>query len=211
MNLFGNALKYTDKGFIQVKLSAEPLPTKNKPGKSRVTLTVTDSGRGMSADYLETQLFQPFAQENSLTPGTGLGLSIVKQIVESMGGEIDVQSEKGKGTQIRVCMSLTHAPRSLESLEQSLIASTARKTNGLKVGFVGFEADISKPSPDSSFRDLTNARHHFMQSFHALCKVRQKAQSLLQCSSSHNAELVRNGYACCSRPGCSRRRYLSYH
>jgi len=177
MNLFGNALKYTDEGFIQVKLSAEPLPTKNKPGKSRVTLTVTDSGRGMSADYLDTQLFQPFAQENSLTPGTGLGLSIVKQIVESMGGEIDVQSEKNHGTQIMVSMALVHAPKSLESLEQSLIASTARKTDGLKIGFVGFEADTFRPAPNVSFRDPINARHHFMQSFHTLCKVSQRSAS----------------------------------
>lgn len=175
MNLFGNALKYTDHGFIQVKLSAEPLPAKNKPGKSRVTLTVTDSGRGMSADYLDNQLFQPFAQENSLTPGTGLGLSIVKQIVESMGGDINVESEKGHGTRITVSMALTHAPASLDSLEQSIVASTSRKTKGLKVGFVGFAADSFKPAPNASFRDPVNSQHHFMQSFHEMCKASRRS------------------------------------
>lgn len=174
MNLFGNALKYTDHGFIQVKLAAEPLPAKNRPGKSRVTLTVTDSGRGMSKEYLDSQLFQPFAQENSLTPGTGLGLSIVKQIVESMGGEIDVQSEKDHGTQITVAMALTHAPASLDSLEQSIIASTSRKTSGLKIGFVGFDADSFKPAPNASFRDPVNSQHHFMYSFHEMCKVSRR-------------------------------------
>ena len=118
MNLFGNAIKYTDEGFIKVALYAEPLPAKGKAGKSTVTLFVEDSGRGMSLEYMQTQLFTPFAQENSLTPGTGLGLSIVKQIVQSMGGRIDVDSEKHKGTRITINVDLQHSPTSLESLEQ---------------------------------------------------------------------------------------------
>jgi len=170
MNLFGNALKYTDEGFIQVCLQATPLPTKNKGGRSSVKLTVTDSGRGMSHDYLCEKLFTPFAQENSLTPGTGLGLSIVKQIVESMGGQINVESEKNKGTCITVTLRMLHAPKSLEALEQSIIATTSAKTDGLKIGFVGFEADSFEVHPDTSYRSSVNSRHHFMTSFHKMCK-----------------------------------------
>ena len=170
MNLFGNALKYTDNGFIQIRFEATPLPAKNQSGKSHVTLVVTDSGRGMSADYLRDKLFTPFAQENTLTPGTGLGLSIVKQIVESMGGEIKVESEKGQGTKISVGLTMTHAPKTFDSLEQSVVAMTGAKTEGLKVGFLGFEADSFNGLPDACYSSPTNSRYLFMTSLHKMCK-----------------------------------------
>lgn len=69
MNLFGNSLKYTQSGFVQVKLDAKPLPRKNRSEKSTVVLTVMDSGQGIAQDYLEKSLFVPFAQEDSLQPG----------------------------------------------------------------------------------------------------------------------------------------------
>ncbi len=95
MNLFGNSLKYTDEGYIKVKLEV-----RKKAGDlddcCDFKLTVTDSGIGMSENYISNRLFHSFAQENPLSQGTGLGLSIVKQIVESLGGVIEVRSEKGR-------------------------------------------------------------------------------------------------------------------
>ncbi|TKA61661.1 hypothetical protein B0A49_10128, partial [Cryomyces minteri] len=135
MNVVGNALKYTDHGFIKVRLEAQPLPNKHDASRSRVTLTVTDSGRGISKEYLRDRLFTPFAQEDPLTVGTGLGLSIIRQIITSMGGEIDVQSEKGHGTEIKVRMIMTHAPVSKEGLEQSNAGII--KAKGRRVGLVG--------------------------------------------------------------------------
>jgi signal transduction histidine kinase len=89
--------KYTERGFIQIKLDSEPLPKKEEGGSSRVTLSVTDSGKGMSKEYLDKHIFTPFEQEDSMQPGTGLGLAITSAIVKSMGGEINVESEPGKG------------------------------------------------------------------------------------------------------------------
>lgn len=60
----------------------------------------------MSADYLKYSLFTPFAQENNLSPGTGLGLSIVQQIVKTLGGKLDVQSQIGVGTFVKVNIPL---------------------------------------------------------------------------------------------------------
>ena len=96
MNLFGNSLKYTPAGFIKVKLEVKP--KRNAADECcEFRFTVTDSGIGMSEDYVNNRLFHSFAQENPLSQGTGLGLSIVKQIVESLGGEVEVRSEKGRG------------------------------------------------------------------------------------------------------------------
>lgn len=166
MNIFGNSLKYTEKGFIKVLLEAQPLPAKNKGGRSKVILTVSDSGKGMSEEYLKSSLFVPFAQEDALQPGTGLGLAITAAIIRSMGGEIDVKSEQGRGTETIVSLELEHAPLSQESLEQSIISSAARKTQGLNIGFVGFDADSAQEQPDDRSRSPDNARYFFMRSFH---------------------------------------------
>lgn len=84
MNIFGNAQKYTDKGFIQVSLRAEdPVQARARgakgmsSGKSAMSLVIKDSGRGMSNEYLQHRLYTPFAQDDTFAPGVGLGLSIV--------------------------------------------------------------------------------------------------------------------------------------
>jgi hypothetical protein len=60
----------------------------------------------MSPEYQENHLFKPFAQENSLSVGTGLGLSIVHQIVAGLKGRIEVKSEAGVGTRIKILVPL---------------------------------------------------------------------------------------------------------
>jgi signal transduction histidine kinase/CheY-like chemotaxis protein len=108
MNLFGNSLKYTREGFVHVKLAAQDIENFSKPNESDlVTLTVTDSGQGISPTYLRDKLFTPFAQESNLTPGTGLGLSLVKTIVNMLGGTINVESTLGVGTTVTVKLPMT--------------------------------------------------------------------------------------------------------
>ena len=101
MNLFGNAIKYTEAGHIHVSLRAND-SSKATGAPTTVTFTVTDSGSGMSPQFLANKAFQPFSQENSFAPGTGLGLSIVRQIIEENGGKIEVNSEPGVGTRMTV-------------------------------------------------------------------------------------------------------------
>ncbi|KAJ4378868.1 hypothetical protein N0V86_005742 [Didymella sp. IMI 355093] len=102
MNLLGNALKYTDSGFVALNL----VQTGSTPQHINLRLTVEDSGRGMSVDFQKTKLFSPFSQEDPFASGTGLGLSIVKQIVESLKGDINVKSNVSVGTQIDVTIQL---------------------------------------------------------------------------------------------------------
>jgi CheY-like chemotaxis protein len=90
---------------------------RNQVAKPHVCFSVADTGIGMSEEYVKYQLFTPFAQENSLSPGTGLGLSIVSQIVKNLNGTLDVKSEIGRGTVIKVHIPLnqdTGGPLSIQ-------------------------------------------------------------------------------------------------
>ncbi|KAH8660394.1 hypothetical protein BX600DRAFT_488572 [Xylariales sp. PMI_506] len=118
MNLLGNSLKYTDSGYITVSLvQLQAGPNADSVG---FTLCVEDSGRGMSTEYQRTKLFAPFSQEDPFSNGTGLGLSIVKQIVESLKGEIDVQSTMHVGTKVKVALRLPAAAKGVTTWDTPL-------------------------------------------------------------------------------------------
>src|SRR4051794_2938252 len=74
MNIFGNAQKYTESGYIFVQLRMIKAPDSTT---EMVSLRIRDTGRGMSSEYMERKLYHPFAQEDTFAPGVGLGLSIV--------------------------------------------------------------------------------------------------------------------------------------
>lgn len=70
MNVFGNALKYTPSGYIKIKLESKTIPSTNSSsnaGKTMVILTLSDSGQGMSSDFMKTKLFMPFSQVRTHT------------------------------------------------------------------------------------------------------------------------------------------------
>ncbi|KAI0579685.1 Histidine kinase G7 [Pyrenophora tritici-repentis] len=102
MNLLGNALKYTDSGYVAIKM----VQNNTTANFMNLSISVEDSGRGMSPEYQRTKLFSPFSQEDPFSSGTGLGLSIVKQIIESLKGEIEVRSTQNVGTVITINMRL---------------------------------------------------------------------------------------------------------
>ncbi len=79
MNIFGNAQKYTDYGFILVQLRVREVDGQDatESFKGMLALNIIDTGRGMSTEYMKRKLYTPFAQEDSFAPGVGLGLSIV--------------------------------------------------------------------------------------------------------------------------------------
>ncbi|KAG9823987.1 hypothetical protein KCU98_g14408, partial [Aureobasidium melanogenum] len=116
MNIFGNSLKYTEHGYIKIALKCEEMNTKDSdPSIAMVQLKVADTGKGISQTYMDTKMFTSFAQENPLAPETGLGLSLVRSLVEMMNGEIEVQSEVNRGTQVTVKIRMkrasSHMPR----------------------------------------------------------------------------------------------------
>lgn len=111
MNLFGNSLKFCQRGHIEVTLKMVSDP--KHPDKKMAHLTVSDTGIGMSENFLKHALYRPFVQENSLVSGTGLGLNIVKQIVNDLQGTISVTSTLGVGTQFDVFVPLVERKTTL--------------------------------------------------------------------------------------------------
>ena len=99
LNLLSNAVKYTQQGgCIKFTIS---LAEWDQKGNARLRFQVEDNGIGMSPEYLEI-IFEPFTRENSEKKGemhgTGLGMAIAKNLVDLLGGTINVTSEKGKGS-----------------------------------------------------------------------------------------------------------------
>ncbi|KAH6669783.1 hypothetical protein B0J14DRAFT_671387 [Halenospora varia] len=156
MNIFGNALKYTPRGYIKIKLAAQNATAvrSNTDGKmiqrTMVTLTISDSGQGMSSDFMKTGLFMPFSQENATAPGTGLGMSIVKQIVDLSGGRIDIRSELGQGTEVKLTLPLEDlvletemaGPKEFDSSEEDHVLSVRRRGRGRRVTIRGFDVAL---------------------------------------------------------------------
>jgi CheY-like chemotaxis protein len=136
LNLVGNSLKYTERGRITVRLDSRPLPSPVSEEDVEVILTVTDTGRGMSEDFLSQGVFSAFVQEDALSPGTGLGLSIVKQIITGMGGSITVESKLGEGTKFSVAVCMTRAYPLMESDNSPAVASIAGMLQGKRLNMI---------------------------------------------------------------------------
>ncbi|KAF8150767.1 hypothetical protein B0H34DRAFT_801693 [Crassisporium funariophilum] len=148
MNLFGNSLKFTNDGYVHVVLRQLP-PAKDDPqDKVKVELAVFDTGKGISQNFLKNQLFHPFSQENPLQTGTGLGLAIVSSIVtsENVGGKVDVWSEEGVGTEIKVTFTA-------EVLDTERKSQSAQEMESFRT------EDSTQPLPTVSLIGLTSVHN----------------------------------------------------
>ncbi|KAI2905855.1 hypothetical protein CBS76997_1986 [Aspergillus niger] len=134
MNILGNAFKFTTSGFIEVSL-AKKVERSGYTKKTLAYLSITDTGCGISPDFLEHHLFKPFAQESILTEGVGLGLSVVKQLVTYLGGEVEVKSDVGAGTQVDV-----HIPVEFVEDTSSMDCGAPGTRKMTRVSLVGLNA-----------------------------------------------------------------------
>jgi CheY-like chemotaxis protein/anti-sigma regulatory factor (Ser/Thr protein kinase) len=102
LNLLGNAVKFTDSGYVKLCASIHP-------DRNTISFSVDDTGLGIEAHKIP-MLFDPFVQADSSTTrkfgGSGLGLAIVRRFVDALGGTITVQSELGHGSSFRVTLPL---------------------------------------------------------------------------------------------------------
>jgi signal transduction histidine kinase/ActR/RegA family two-component response regulator len=124
LNLLGNAVKFTDRGSVRLRVSAQ-----NSSGAyCRLRLEVEDTGVGIAPDELE-RIFDPFQQVKQTghhVEGTGLGLAICRRLVQLMGGTLDVRSEPGRGSQFAVEIELQVAAVSTIPTPASAPASAMR-------------------------------------------------------------------------------------
>ena len=116
INLVSNAVKYTEKGGVVVRVACHP---GNEDGRCDLRIEVLDSGTGIPAHQLG-MIFEPFEQGDSIDgknrEGTGLGLSIVRRLAELMGGELQAESTVGEGSLFR--MDIPDRVISSESVSQ---------------------------------------------------------------------------------------------
>jgi len=107
INLVGNAIKFTDAGEVVVNVGVEP---GGDDGEAILSVSVSDTGIGM-ADDVASHLFTPFSsiarEIGSSGQGAGLGLAISKRFIDLMGGEINIESEPGKGTTVWFTVPVT--------------------------------------------------------------------------------------------------------
>lgn len=126
LNLVSNCVKYTNPGgTIAIRISQ---PERNRNGYGIYEFHVKDNGIGMSREFLST-IFDPFTRAKSSTAsgvqGTGLGMAITKNIVDMMGGTIDVKSEEGVGTEFVVTLPF-------KTYGETREISTIRSLEGLR-------------------------------------------------------------------------------
>lgn len=124
VNLVGNAIKFTAEG--EVEIAASLLERKGR--QDWVFLSVRDTGIGVPPEKLGS-IFEGFTQAddaiNRRYGGTGLGLTITKQLVEMMGGEIEVLSEEGRGSQFNLTIPFELQPDSLENTSDADLQAPA--------------------------------------------------------------------------------------
>jgi signal transduction histidine kinase/DNA-binding response OmpR family regulator len=120
INLTGNAIKFTEKGYVEVKVTIE----KKEDKKYLLRFDVIDTGIGISSDYIDS-IFESFTQAGTDVArkfgGTGLGLTISRQLVSLMNGEISVKSELGQGTTFSVVLPLEESDVQVEDTKGNVL------------------------------------------------------------------------------------------
>lgn len=130
INMISNAIKFTQKGKITLKVE------KPKESNNKILFTVADTGKGISPDRLEA-IFEKFTQEETSTTrkygGSGLGLTICKKLVELQGGEIFAQSEQGKGSEFSFYIPMETGEKATEDLTDITKTQNNYSLEGMKI------------------------------------------------------------------------------
>ena len=165
INLVGNAIKFTDRGAVAIQV----VPLERTDDSVRIRIEVRDTGIGIPKEAIGS-IFDPFRQVdgamNRKVEGTGLGLAIVRQLVEIMGGRIEVDSEVGRGSVFRIELpfavsdmepapglrSATFAGMRALIVDDSLADQEVIERGLWNLGIISSSIDAAKPALDELAR-----------------------------------------------------------
>lgn len=180
-NLVNNAIKFTEYGSVQLHLSALNLDEIHDDLK----FAITDTGKGIVKDKIPT-LFEPFTQEdtsiNRQYGGSGLGLSIAKQLVNSMNGEIIINSEVNVGTEVIFTCKLPKNSQEIEASEQFLPPKIVTKEDKVLSEISILLAEDNKFNQKFMMKLLE--RHG------AVCKIAKNGQEAIEMNDSGSFDLI---------------------
>ena len=150
INLIGNGIKFTEKGFVILRVSTEACYDKKAKAKKRniIKFEIEDTGTGIDASYIES-VFEPFYQIQNFqrnTEGAGMGLAICRDFINIMGGEISVKSKLGKGSIFSVYFPLDLADN--KNIEPN---HPNKKIIGLAPGHSDYRILVVDDNRDSRF------------------------------------------------------------
>jgi PAS domain S-box-containing protein len=155
INLIGNAVKFTDRGGVTVRLNYEQ-------GAERLLIEVADTGPGIAAGARE-KLFQRFSQVDSSSTrakgGTGLGLAICRRLADAMGGSVSLRSRPGHGSTFRVDLT---APATVAAPSSETFAPDGSSLDGIRVLVVDDNAanrELARAILESAGVEVSEARN----------------------------------------------------
>lgn len=145
VNIIGNAIKFTSRGEVKVKISADPVGENNM---QKIVFTVDDTGFGISSTK-QSRLFEWFTQADASTTrkfgGTGLGLALSRKLARALGGDVSLSRSSSAGSQFSIVIANNLSAKSTENtqlVERETKSETIRRSlNGVRVLLVEDSAD----------------------------------------------------------------------
>ncbi|MBU2896592.1 response regulator [Vibrio hepatarius] len=187
-NLVSNAIKFTQIGFVRINVSYQ---------SSRLKIAVSDTGIGIEPEKLD-MIFDKFHQADGSTTreygGTGLGLAISKELVELMGGEIQVSSEVGLGSRFTVQLPLPSQSNSLK-----VVASQSESDKQKKIVVIAKPDTNKKPKPAASNSQVLVVEDNsvnqvvmrqILKRLNFECDVAENGQVALELFKQHHYEII---------------------
>lgn len=184
-NLLGNALKYTQKGQISVRLEVGSPSSRGSFQTAPIQLIIKDTGIGISEAFQAHGLYMPFKQEDCHAQGTGLGLSIVKQLARDIGANLSLKSKRGRGTRVTLGFSAEFA-------NEENVKDSAFTADSMPEGLVVDQFHLLSPTAQGMPRDLPTENH-------VGDSVLEIAEEWLHCNALQGPDITRvNGNSVCA-------------
>ena len=203
LNLIGNAVKFTQSGEIHIEVNYEEVADNNKVN---FCIRIKDTGSGIANSDID-KIFEPFVQLDSQSEhqGTGLGLAITRQIVESMGGKLIVESELGVGS----CFTIRFADI-LKANESITLDKSPQKTVPADVADVKAVIFTSEPDECLALKEFLQSHivevTHVVNNLPEVKKILAKVDFVVLCSNDGN--MVDNAYRVISQSESSEHRWV---